>query len=124
VVSDKLKEQADTDPWKRTPPWILPEDGDPIDRLWKLYAQARVEPDRMKRIALMWEIQKIHIDDGPFFYGQVANYPRLVLVRDGLKNVPTRENLALGGWVNPWIPPSPAVYDPETYFWDKPDEHA
>jgi peptide/nickel transport system substrate-binding protein len=124
VVSDKLKEQADTDPWKRTPPWILPEDGDPIDRLWKLYAQAPVEPDRMKRIALMWEIQKVHIDDGPFFYGQVANYPRIVLVRDGLKNVPTRENLALGGWVNPWILPSPAVYDPETYFWDKPDEHA
>ncbi|MEQ4205093.1 ABC transporter substrate-binding protein [Actinopolymorpha sp. B17G11] len=120
----KLEQQADTDPWERTPPWILPEEGDPIDRLWKLYAQARVEPDRMKRVALMWEIQKIHIEDGPFFYGVVANYPRIVLVRDGLKNVPTRENLALGGWVNPWILPSPAVYDPETYFWEKPDEHA
>ena len=120
----KLEEQASTSPWERTPPWILPEDGDPIDRLWKLYAQARVEPDRMKRIAIMWDIQKIHIEDGPFFYGVVANYPRIVLVRDGLKNVPTKENLALGGWVNPWILPSPAVYDPETYFWDKPDEHA
>jgi peptide/nickel transport system substrate-binding protein len=120
----KLEQQADIDPWKRTPPWILPEEGDPIDRLWKLYAQARVEPDQMKRVALLWEIQKIHIEDGPFFYGVVANYPRIVLVRDGLRNVPTKENLALGGWVNPWILPSPAVYDPETYFWEKPDDHA
>jgi peptide/nickel transport system substrate-binding protein len=120
----KLEDQAGIDPWKRTPPWILPEEGDPIDQLWKLYAQARVEPDQMKRIQLMWEIQKIHIEHGPFFYGIVANYPRIVLVREGLKNVPTRENLALGGWVNPWILPSPAVYDPETYFWENPEEHS
>jgi peptide/nickel transport system substrate-binding protein len=120
----KMKQQEKVSPWKRTPPWILPDKGDPIDRLWELYAQARVEPDQMKRIALLWEIEKIHIDEGPFFYGVVANYPRIVLVRDGLKNVPTRENLALGGWVNPWILPSPAVYDPETYFWENPDEQA
>nr|WP_237742746.1 ABC transporter substrate-binding protein [Actinopolymorpha alba] len=119
----KLQEQKDISPWKRTPPWLLPEPGDPIDQLWKLYAQARVEPDQMKRIALMWEVQKIHIEHGPFFYGVVANYPRIVLVRDGLKNVPTRDNLALGGWVNPWILPSPAVYDPETYYWENPAEH-
>ena len=119
----KLKSQAKLSPWKRTPPWSLADKGDPIDRLWKLYADARVEPDNMKRIALMWEVQKIHIDEGPFFYGIVANYPRIVLVRDGLKNVATRENLALGGWVNPWILPSPAVYDPETYFWEKPADH-
>jgi peptide/nickel transport system substrate-binding protein len=119
----KLEQQADTSPWERTPPWMLPEEGDPIDQLWKLYAQARVEPDQMKRIALLWEIQKIHIEHGPFFYGIVANYPRIVLVRDGLSNVPKRENLALGGWVNPWILPSPAVYDPETYYWENPAEH-
>ncbi|MGW5364277.1 ABC transporter substrate-binding protein [Actinopolymorpha pittospori] len=119
----KLTQQKDVSPWKRTPPWVLPEKGDPIDQLWTLYAQARVEPDNMKRIELMWQVQKIHIDHGPFFYGIVANYPRIVLIRDGLKNVPRRENLALGGWVNPWILPSPAVYDPETYFWDNPDEH-
>ncbi|GAA5030695.1 ABC transporter substrate-binding protein [Actinopolymorpha pittospori] len=120
---NKLKQQLNVSPWKRTPPWVLPEKDDPIDQLWKLYAQARVEPDNMKRIELMWQVQKIHIDHGPFFYGIVADYPRIVLVRDGLKNVPRRENLALGGWVNPWILPSPAVYDPETYFWDNPDEH-
>jgi len=29
----------------------------------------------------------------------------------------------LGGFVNPWIIPSPAVYDPETWYWDNPDAH-
>ena len=60
---------------------------------------------------------------GPFFFGIVADYPRIVLTRKELHNVPKKENLALGGWVNPWILPSPAVYDPELYFWDKPEEH-
>ncbi len=44
----------------------------------------------------MWverEIFKIHIEDGPFFMGVVANWPRSVLVRNGLQNVPTREEL-------------------------------
>jgi hypothetical protein len=58
-----------------------------------------------------------------FFIGTVADYPRIVLAHRDLHNVPERENLALGGWVNPWILPSPAVYDPETYFWDDPEEH-
>ena len=34
-----------------------------------------------------------------------------------------QEDLALGGFVNPWIHPTPAVYDPETWFWDNPDQH-
>jgi peptide/nickel transport system substrate-binding protein len=53
----------------------------------------------------------------------VANYPRIILVKEGLLNVPKREDLALGGFVNPWIHPTPAVYDPETWFWDDPAAH-
>ena len=48
------------------------------------------------------------------------------LVKKGLMNVPTRDDLlkeGLGGFVNPWIIPSPAVYDPETWYWDNPDAH-
>ena len=37
--------------------------------------------------------------------------------------MPTRDNLALNGMTNPWGHPNPAVYDPETFFWDNPDEH-
>lgn len=121
----QLEEEADVSPWDRQPPWMLPEnDDDPVARLWDLYARARVEHDEMTRIGLLWDIVKIHIEEGPFFIGSVADYPAIVLVRDGLSNVPNRENLALGGWVNPWILPSPAVYDPETYFWDNPEEHS
>lgn len=118
-----LKDQADLDPWERSPRWIQPEPGSPIDKLYDLYTQARVEPDQMKRIQLLWEIVKIHVDEGPYLMGSVANYPRIVLVHADLRNVPARENLALGGWVNPWILPSPAVYDPETYYWNNPESH-
>jgi hypothetical protein len=31
--------------------------------------------------------------------------------------------LALGGFVSPWIHPTPAIYDPETYYWENPEEH-
>lgn len=119
-----LKEQKDLSPWKRNPPWVMPDEGSPIDRLWKLYNKARVEPDQMKRIHLFWQIYKIHVDDGPFMTGMVANYPAPVLVGEDLRNVPKGDNLALGGWTNPWFIPSPAVYDPETYYWKNPEAHS
>ena len=78
----------------------------------------------MKRNQLVWEMIKIHVEDGPFFLGVVANYPRIVLVGEGLRNVPRREDLAQGGFVNPAIIPSPAVYDPEAYYWDDPAAHS
>ena len=46
-----------------------------------------------------------------------------MLQHGDLRNIPRRENLALGGWTDPWIYPSPAVYDPELYYWDNPDQH-
>ena len=32
-------------------------------------------------------------------------------------------HLALSGFVGPWIHPTPAVYDPETWYWDNPAAH-
>jgi len=49
------------------------------------------------------------------------------LAHTELKNVPTRDDLAkegMGGFVNPWIIPAPATYDPETWFWDDATKHA
>jgi peptide/nickel transport system substrate-binding protein len=77
----------------------------------------------MARHQMVWDMIKIHIKDGPFFSGSVANPPRIILVKKGLLNVPQREHLALGGFVNPWIHPTPAVYDPETWYWDDPAAH-
>jgi peptide/nickel transport system substrate-binding protein len=96
----------------------------PVKKLWDLYNEAKVEPDEMKRTQLVWEIFKIHISDGPFIMGCVANYPQVMVIKKDLRNVPRKENLALGGFVNPWIHPTPAVYDPECYYWENPEAHS
>ena len=33
-----------------------------------------------------------------------------------------KDTLAQGGLVNPWGHPTPAVYDPETYYWENPPQ--
>lgn len=123
------KEQLDVDPWERTPARI--NDGEEaaipaIAQIHEVYDQSKVEPDAMKRHALVWDMIKIHVAEGPFFSGTIANPPRIILVKKGLMNVPTHDDLAadgLGGFVNPWIIPSPSVYDPETWYWDDPSAH-
>ncbi|GAB3415002.1 ABC transporter substrate-binding protein [Flindersiella endophytica] len=116
--------QAKLSPWKRTPPWMLPDsDDDPIARLWELYAKARIEIDPVRRTSLLWDIFKVHVEEGPFLLGVVSNTPRIVLAHKDLRNVPRKANLALGGWTNPWFLPSPAAYDPESFFWNNPADH-
>ncbi len=123
------KEELDKNPWDRNPPRINPTDPDympAIAKLHELFDKSKVEPDAMKRHQLVWDMIKVHIEEGPFFTGTIANPPRIILVKKGLMNVPTRDELlkeGLGGFVNPWIIPSPAVYDPETWYWDNPDAH-
>jgi peptide/nickel transport system substrate-binding protein len=116
--------EQDLDPYERTPPRTAPEEGSPIDRMWKIYDQAKLEPEDMKRYRAIWDITRIHIEEGPFFIGCVANTPQLVVINKDLRNVPRREELARNGWVNPWTHPTPAVYDPEAYYWDNPEEHS
>jgi peptide/nickel transport system substrate-binding protein len=115
--------QKDVDPYKRTPPRMEPDPDGPVDRLWKLAERVRVEADPVVRDKLVWDMVKIHIEEGPFFLGAVANYPQVELVKQGLRNVPTREETALGGFVNDWHYPMPAAYDPEAWYWDDPDSH-
>jgi len=121
------KSQLDKPPWKRNPPFAVAADDLPLSpvftKLQGLLDQARVETDTTKQMSLLWDIYKVHIDEGPFFYGIVNNYPRPVVQHPDLRNNPRRENLALGGWTNPWFLPAPATYDPETFYWDNPDSH-
>ncbi|GAA5030931.1 ABC transporter substrate-binding protein [Actinopolymorpha pittospori] len=117
------KTEQDVDPYKRTPPRVAPEPDGPVAKLWKLYDQTKIEPDAMKRNQLVWEMAKIHISDGPYLLGVVANTPYVLLVHADMGNVPTKEQLAMGGFAAPWIHPTPAVYDPETWFWTNPEEH-
>jgi peptide/nickel transport system substrate-binding protein len=118
------KTELNVNPWKRHPPRILPDPHGPIQKLWDLYNKSKVEPDEMKRDQLVWDMIKVHVSDGPFFQGTVANYPSVIVAKTDLKNVPMKENLAQGGFVNPWTHPVPAVYDPETWYWDNPDQHS
>jgi peptide/nickel transport system substrate-binding protein len=116
--------EKNVNPWKRHPPRLEPEAGGPIAALWKLYAKTKREPDVMKRTQLVWEMMKIHVKEGPFFMGCVADFPNVVVTKTALRNVPTHENLATGGITNPWQVPCPAIYDPESFYWDSPDQHS
>jgi peptide/nickel transport system substrate-binding protein len=111
--------EADKDPWSRNPPRFNKNDADykgtPVEKIQGLYNQAVLEPDAAKRAALVYQMWDIHESDGPFFIGTVANYPRPIVVSRKLTNVPTHDQLKLGGFVNPWILPSPALTNPETY---------
>ncbi len=111
--------ELDKSPWDRQPPrWASTEAGytdGPVKDLTEIYLKAMVEVDDLKRHHYVWDMINIHIDQGPFFIGSVANYPRIIFVSKKLMNVPTKEQLRLGGFVNPWIIPYPAVTNPETY---------
>jgi len=110
---------TDKNPWDRKPPRFIPTDkdyaGTPIEQIHKLYAQAIVEPDATKRASIVWQMWQIHMDSGPFFIGTVANYPKPKIVSRKMTNVPTHDQLKLGGFDNPWIIPYPAVVNPETW---------
>jgi peptide/nickel transport system substrate-binding protein len=119
----KETQELDRAPLERNPPREPADPGGPVDRLWQLYDKTKITVDPMERHKLVWDMIKIHVNDGPFWTGSVANAPTIVLVRRGLLNTPRRDDLALNGFVGPWIHPTPAVYDPETWYWDNPAAH-
>jgi len=121
--TEKEGTETDVDPWERQPPRLDPEPGGPIEQLWKFYDQSRVEPDTIARHHLVWEMMKLHVNYGPFFMGCVANMPRLLIVNKDMRNVPTREDLATGGFGNPWITPHPAIWNPEIFYYENPEDH-
>jgi len=112
-------QEKDVDPWERKPPRFNDDErdliGEPVWKLQEIYEVAKIEVDEMKRMSLVWDMINIHVDDGPFYIGTVANYPRIIFVSNKLMNVPQKEELKLGGFVNPWIIPYPAVVNTETY---------
>jgi len=111
--------EADKSPWDRQPPRFNKQDADyvgtAIEKIHGLYRQAVIEPDEVKRAQLVWQMWDYHISDGPYFIGTVANYPRIIVKSKKMTNVPTKEQLKLGGFVNPWIIPYPAVTNTETW---------
>ncbi len=123
VGTPKEHQETNVPPLKREPPRMPADKGGPVEQLTKLYNQTKSEPDHMKRNQLVWKMFKIHIDEGPFFMGTVANFPRVNIHSNDLRNVPDRNNLALHGLNGPWVFPTPAMYDPECWYWDNPSQH-
>jgi peptide/nickel transport system substrate-binding protein len=111
--------EADTSPWDRKPPRFNSNDpdykGTPIEKIHQIYKQAIVEIDEVKRAQLVYQMWDIHMSDGPYFIGVVANYPRIIIKSARMTNVPRKDQLKLGGFVNPWIIPYPAVVNTETW---------
>lgn len=117
----EAKKQLNVDPWKRQPARLGPQDKEfwkPVGQIWNLYDKAKTETDPLKRNKLVWEAVKVHIKNGPMFQGTVANTPYVELVKQGLNNLPQRDDLVRHGYVEPWIHPTPAVYDPESWYWE------
>jgi peptide/nickel transport system substrate-binding protein len=117
--TEKEGTEGDVDPWERQPPRLEAEAGGPIEKLWEIYDRSKVEPDTIARHKLVWDMMKIHVEHGPFFMGCVANMPRLLVVSKNMRNVPTRDDLATGGFGNPWILPHPAVWNTEIFWIDE-----
>ncbi len=119
VGTDKEDTELDKSPWDRTPARFASSEreliGESVLRLQELYLQAIEEPDELKRHHLVWEMVRIHIDDGPYFIGTVANYPTIHIVSKNILNCPTRDELKTGGFTRPWIVPFSAVTNTETY---------
>jgi peptide/nickel transport system substrate-binding protein len=116
--TEKADTEGEKSPWDRQPPRYNVDDPDysePMRKLHALYDEAIFEVDEMKRMELVWEMNEIHMTEGPFFIGTVANTPRIIIVSKDLDNVPTRDQLKLGGFCNPWIIPYPAIVNPETF---------
>jgi len=108
---------ADKRPRERQPPWEEPPPEDPNYRMWQLYKRAIREPDMAKRDQLLFDIIRIHIDEGPFLIGMIADLPHVVIVGNKLMNVPTHEEIPMGGWFGPWVVAQPgAVVYPEGWY--------
>ncbi len=123
IGTAKEHEEENIEPAKRNPPRMRPDPNGPIAKMWTLYNKAKTESDPMKRTQLTWDIIRVHIEEGPFFMGCVADYPNVTVVKRDLKNVPERGNLTLNGVNGPGKYPCPASYDPECFYWDKPEAH-
>ncbi len=110
--------ELDLDPRDRTPPREEPDADDPVARLQELYKQAQSEPDDAKRLELTLDMIQIHVDEGPFFFGALANTPTIVAFQNNVGNVPTREQLGTGGFTNPWIMVYFGIIHPEQFFFE------
>ena len=111
--------ELDKKPRDRTPPRAEPPAGGPVAQLQELYDEARSATTIEKMDEIVAQMIDIHIEHGPFIIGTVAGYPRIGVVKDRMKNVPDVEQLAQGGWINPWNVCYIAIINPDQFYIDE-----
>lgn len=114
--TERENTELEKDPRDRKPPREQPEPGSSVDRLQKLYAQLKSVTKSEEEKQLVEKIVNIHIEEGPFMIGVVANSPAIGVVKNFFKNVP--EKLS-SGWTGDWKLGYPAVLNPEQFYIDK-----
>jgi peptide/nickel transport system substrate-binding protein len=87
-----------------------PEPGSPEDKLIQIYQRSLEEPDPLVRGQLLADAVQIHVDEGPFKLGLVANQPALVTASNRLHNVYD------WGITAPWTPGAPGNVIPAQWF--------
>jgi peptide/nickel transport system substrate-binding protein len=126
--------ETDKSPWDRTPPrWastdqefqkvrvsfpgMTPEEwrDAPVPKMQDILTEALAEPDAIRRMEMVWDLLQIHIDEGKFGMGSVANTPNIYIRGNSLMNVPRRGDTPLNGFCGPWIVPHPAIHNTETF---------
>lgn len=87
----------------------------PMKELLDLYARIQSEPDVDKAHARVLDAIRIHVEQGPFVLGTVADLPELVILKNNFRNVP-EEPRVLGAWSTA----APATSFPETFYFAAP----
>lgn len=112
---DTVDEQKDIDPYEREPAHKEPEEDSSVYKLHQLYLEARETIDEEKRQKLVNEMIKIHMNEGPFIIGTVADYPSIGVVSNNMNNVPEDLNAT---WVLDWHLGVPAMLNPDQYYFE------
>ncbi len=113
--SSVINTELEKEPRDRTPPREKPESGSAVDKLQKLYLEAKATPDVDRQAELVREMIRIHLEEGPFFIGTVAEPPRIGVVKNNFKNVPEK---LTSGWIQAWTLGYIATLNPDTFYID------
>jgi len=89
-----------------------PRPGTYEESLIQIYQQSVKEPNPIARGKLLAKAVRVHIDEGPFKLGLVANQPALATARNNLRNIPNF------GITAPWTPGAPGSAQPQLWYFE------
>lgn len=85
----------------------------PGEILSDLFKKGIAEGDEQMRHRIVWDIMRVHIDEGPFVIGGIGGLPGRTFVRTNMRNV--HEFGVLGAWVAQF----PGNINPEQWFYEE-----